>query len=174
CKDDPKQLPVSAKATIARMAKDTGKLKTVVKLTGIPMKILRAWVGAYCRKPKETRLRTTKVLTNRTAISAITKPAAVDPGEVETERDIKIHTLKTWPEYFALIQAKRKLFDWRRNDRGFHSGDLLFLKEFQPENQTYTGRTQMVRVDDVLDDPRIGIPEGYAILTITPVKLEVA
>ena len=54
-KDDPLQLPKAEKALIAGTAKRFG-IKKTVEVTGIQLKILRAWVGAYCRKPHEPRV----------------------------------------------------------------------------------------------------------------------
>jgi len=48
CEDNPRDLPVHTKRIIAQVAK-RNKIKIVEKLTGIPMHVLRAWVGAYCR-----------------------------------------------------------------------------------------------------------------------------
>jgi len=53
--DDPLQLANSDKSLIAGVAKRLG-IRKVAKLTDIPWKILRAWVGAYCRKPKSAKL----------------------------------------------------------------------------------------------------------------------
>jgi len=49
-KDDPLQLPQADKAIIAGVAQRVG-VKKAEEAIGIPMEILRAWVGAYCRKP---------------------------------------------------------------------------------------------------------------------------
>jgi len=54
---DPLQLPQHDKALVAGLAK--GRIKTVEKLTGIPMHILRAWVGAYCRAKSRNKAATT-------------------------------------------------------------------------------------------------------------------
>ena len=53
-KDDPLQLPQADKAIIAGVAQRVG-VKKAEEAIGIPMEILRAWVGAYCRKPKSPK-----------------------------------------------------------------------------------------------------------------------
>ena len=53
-KDDPLQLLNPDKALIAGVAKRYG-IKITAELSGISWKILRAWVGAYCRKPKSQK-----------------------------------------------------------------------------------------------------------------------
>ena len=49
------------------------------------------------------------------------------------------HELKIWPACFAAVQAGTKPFDVRENDRNFQIGDLLVLREFEPETEQYTG-----------------------------------
>lgn len=51
------------------------------------------------------------------------------------------HELKCWPEYYGEVEAGRKTFEVRRDDRGFKVGDVLWLKEYEPQSQTYTGRS---------------------------------
>jgi len=49
------------------------------------------------------------------------------------------HDLKTWPEYFRAILDGRKSFEIRRDDRGYSVGDVLVLREWDPERKEYTG-----------------------------------
>lgn len=51
-----------------------------------------------------------------------------------------MHDLKCWPEYFKDIESGVKTFDYRVDDRGFRIGDLLFLREWCPKKEEYTGR----------------------------------
>jgi len=53
-KDDPLQLPKADKVLIAGVAQRDGA-KKAAEVTGITMITLRAWIGAYCRKPTEPR-----------------------------------------------------------------------------------------------------------------------
>jgi len=48
---DPTQLPLEVKRAVARLAKEHGVIP-LSNQTGLEMKIVRAWVGAYCRGPK--------------------------------------------------------------------------------------------------------------------------
>lgn len=43
------------------------------------------------------------------------------------------HVLKTWPEFFRAIVDGKKTFEVRKNDRGFQTGDVLHLREFDPK-----------------------------------------
>lgn len=61
------------------------------------------------------------------------------------------HELKTWPEPFTAILARRKRHEVRVDDRGFLVGDTLRLKEWNPAPPgpvagRYTGREVDVRV----------------------------
>ena len=47
---------------------------------------------------------------------------------------------KVWPEYFEAIQDGRKTFELRLNDFEINEGDILVLKEWDPETKSYTGR----------------------------------
>jgi len=86
---------------------------------------------------------------------------------------MQVHELKTLPKYFEMVVSRKKLFEWRKNDRDFHAGDLLLLREWRADKGVFTGRSQLVRVDLIIDDPVIEIPKGFVILGITPVKLVV-
>lgn len=50
------------------------------------------------------------------------------------------HDLKIHPQYFKLIKLGIKNFEVRNNhDRSFHEGDILTLKEFDPDTKLHTG-----------------------------------
>lgn len=83
----------------------------------------------------------------------------------DTKRAAKIHTLKTWPEYFAAVVDGRKRFELRRNDRDFRVGDCLVLQEFDPTTQTYTREMFSARVTYLTT---AYMPDGYVALSIEP------
>lgn len=95
---------------------------------------------------------------------------------IETTRPTAIHELKCWPQFFDAIAEGRKRHDLRRShDRDFEVGDRLRLREFDPREQEYTGREQVVRVTYVtsadlscaLSDD--ALHPDYCILSIAPV-----
>ena len=92
-KDDPLQLLNPDKALIAGVAKRYGIKKTAA-LSGISWKILRAWVGAYCRKPKSPKqppcVATSQTPPAQEQLKGVTMPLAIplaiilskfDPGD---------------------------------------------------------------------------------------------
>ncbi len=50
------------------------------------------------------------------------------------------HYLKVWPEFFEALADGTKPFEIRKSDRHFRVGDVLYLREFDPETGKRTGR----------------------------------
>lgn len=83
----------------------------------------------------------------------------------------RTHELKCWPEHFAAVRRREKLFEVRFNDRDYRAGDTLILREWIPperwieqyQGDGYTGEKETVTVTYVLDDPRWCKP-GYVVL----------
>lgn len=62
------------------------------------------------------------------------------------------HQLKTWPGLFDGLVDGTKTAEVRINDRHFHVGDVLVLREYDPRACSYTGREErrvISRVDDL-------------------------
>ena len=74
------------------------------------------------------------------------------------------HELKIWPEYYDAILDGRKKFEIRSDDRNFKVGDYLYLRDWYPKFQEYSGRECQVRVTYILEGPH-AIP-GYCIMSI--------
>ena len=100
------------------------------------------------------------------------------------------HELKVQPPYFDALLNDRKNFEVRRNDRGFQTGDVLYLHEFgthaaglpcdtecdhsgpcaschkRDTEPHYSGRNLVRTVQYVYaGDPRFGgIEPGYVVL----------
>ena len=48
---------------------------------------------------------------------------------------------KVWPEYFQKIIEGKKTYELRLADWECNPGDILVLKEWDPETKEFTGRT---------------------------------
>ena len=79
-----------------------------------------------------------------------------------------IHELKVWTEYFDLILSGKKKFELRKNDRDFKTGDILFLRDYDPIKGLYTGRCTNKYITYVLNDAlNFGLIDGYVILSLS-------
>lgn len=56
------------------------------------------------------------------------------------------HELKCWPEFYRKIIRGDKTFEIRKNDRDFNEGDELWLREWHPVAEEYSGRETAVEV----------------------------
>lgn len=81
---------------------------------------------------------------------------------------MKIHELKTLPEYFLEQIKGTKQFEVRKNDRDFKVGDVLILKEY---DNGYTGSEISVIVTYILKD-FVGLKDGYVVLGTRPIVKE--
>ena len=48
---------------------------------------------------------------------------------------------RCWPEYFQAILDGKKAYEVRLNDFEIGEGDVLILREWNPETKEYNGRT---------------------------------
>jgi hypothetical protein len=80
------------------------------------------------------------------------------------------HELKIWPGYFEEILKGNKTFELRENDRGFQTSDMLWLREFDPKTQAFTGRSLRKKVTYVLKGPAFGLASSFVIMSIADLK----
>ncbi len=78
------------------------------------------------------------------------------------------HELKCWPEFFAAVRRWEKMFEIRHNDRNFKVGDVLYLREWHPGAEAYTGSFVVRRITYVTDFPH-GLKDGYVCMGIVDV-----
>jgi hypothetical protein len=52
----------------------------------------------------------------------------------------RVHDVKLNPPYYHAVECGAKKFEIRENDRGYRVGDILILKEYFPETQSFSGR----------------------------------
>jgi Domain of unknown function (DUF3850) len=84
----------------------------------------------------------------------------------------KQHEVKSWPEFFTAVRSGLKTFELRKNDRNYQPGDILVLKEWEPNTAQFTGRECRRRIAYVMTgagnvgviEPMRGLSQGYAIL----------
>ncbi|MCB2406346.1 ASCH/PUA domain-containing protein [Hymenobacter lucidus] len=74
------------------------------------------------------------------------------------------HELKIWPACFAAVESGAKPFDVRQNDRNFQVGDVLLLREYEPETEQYSGQTVLRAVSYVLLGGSFGLEAGWCVV----------
>jgi hypothetical protein len=74
------------------------------------------------------------------------------------------HELKIWPACFAAVESGAKPFDLRENDRNFRVGDVLLLREYEPETEQYSGRTLLRAISHVLLGGSFGLEAGWCVV----------
>jgi hypothetical protein len=78
------------------------------------------------------------------------------------------HVLKCHPYAFQAMFDGRKRFEFRYDrDRKFLEHDVLHLFEWDPDTDEYSGRELNVFVTYLLRGPYYGIPEGFAVLSVS-------
>jgi hypothetical protein len=81
------------------------------------------------------------------------------------------HELKTWPDYYAHLVDGTKTFEYRRDDRGFKVGDVLYLREWEPTFERYTGREMHRRVTYLLNVSKDFVVMALESATLDPARL---
>jgi hypothetical protein len=76
----------------------------------------------------------------------------------------QVHELKVWPEFFARLIDGTKMFEIRKDDRGFRVRDTLVLREWSPRMKKYTGREMRRLVSYVMGGPGFGLMPGYVVM----------
>jgi len=76
------------------------------------------------------------------------------------------HDLKILPEYFKAVALDQKTFEIRKNDRNYHVGDCLVLREWN--GQEFTGRKIVRYVSYILfaEDWQAGLTDGCCIMSL--------
>lgn len=80
---------------------------------------------------------------------------------------MKTHKLKIDPEYFNKVETGAKTFEIRKNDRNFHLGDKLILREYDRHKQNYTGRQLTAKVTYITDFAQ---RDGYVVLALRHIR----
>jgi len=75
---------------------------------------------------------------------------------------LKEHELKTWPAFYQAMLDGDKPFEARFNDRAYQKGDVLYLREWDPDTKQYTGRNCRKLVTYVLSG--WGVQAGHVVM----------
>ena len=118
----------------------------------------------------------------RTAVKVFRDPRGGTPvcaACMDAEDLRRTHQLKCWPPYFQALGDGTKTFELRKDDRHYRVGDILWLREWEPEEGApidpklgrFTGREHKVRVTYKLAavPMAFGLVAGYVILSVVPV-----
>jgi hypothetical protein len=99
----------------------------------------------------------------------------------QESKEITVHELKCWPEYFQQVKTGAKNFELRLNDRDYKTGDILHLKEWNLKGYNsvspnelvgeYTGDELRVKVKYIFHSAAsagysFGLLGGYCIMAI--------
>lgn len=86
-------------------------------------------------------------------------------NETTAERPVAYHPLKTWPVHFRAVWDGTKTAELRKDDRAFRVGHLVCLKEYDPDKDTYSGRSVEARITHVVAGG-FGLKDGYVMLSM--------
>lgn len=103
---------------------------------------------------------------------------AVESG-YELMSDQTVHELKVWPEFYKALDSRTKEFEVRKNDRNYRVGDVLWLREFDPDKAfipanidgsfCYTGRYMYREITYILTGGQFGIEPEYVVMNLADV-----
>jgi hypothetical protein len=82
-----------------------------------------------------------------------------------------IHDLKIWPAQFSPMRAGTKLFELRWNDRDYQVGDVLHLREWNPDTRQYTSDSVRMVVTYVLQG-EFGLQPNQCVMSLRPAGQE--
>lgn len=87
-----------------------------------------------------------------------------------------IHELKTCPGSFRAIKMGLKTAEYRKDDRGFDTGDELILREYDITKEEFTGDrvtalvTHILRAGDTFGMCDATIAPGYCVMSIRVIR----
>lgn len=87
---------------------------------------------------------------------------------------MEVHVLKCQSKYFDAVWSHIKTFEIRNNDQGFEVDDILILREYCVEKDTFSGRIVVAEVRYILggsDGPTEWLPDGFVCMSIDVLHL---
>lgn len=79
---------------------------------------------------------------------------------MKTEHELKLST-----NFFGRVQSGQKTFEIRKNDRDFQVGDVLVLREWDPEERQYIDYSAPIRAN-IVYMTSFAQQDGYVVLGI--------
>lgn len=85
------------------------------------------------------------------------------------------HILKTQPAYYDAIKRGEKMFEVRRDDRGFQKGDILVLQRLNERWNPHEVETDIngvarhemrFRIKYILTGGQFGLAPGYVVMQL--------
>ena len=96
---------------------------------------------------------------------------------------MRTHILKSWPAYYNAVAAGDKLFEVRKDDRAFQSGDTVVITYFDPDEQDevllHQSATRIkpnltFKIGFVLRGGQFGLKKGYCAFQLLPLDEDAA
>jgi hypothetical protein len=93
------------------------------------------------------------------------------------KREPKVHDVKSWCHLFQAFVSGDKLHDLRILDRDYQVGDCLVLREYDKQNEKYTGRNAVAEITYITSDQHVHcafsptvLDKNYGILSLRKVS----
>ena len=83
---------------------------------------------------------------------------------------MKTHYLKVWTKQFDAVRRGAKTHEVRKGDRDYRAGDIVILREFDPNERRYTGKCMEVQITFITRGGTFGIPEDICVMSIRRVN----
>ncbi len=84
------------------------------------------------------------------------------------------HEIKCWPQYFQRCKDGSKTFELRKNDRGYQPGDIVIMREWNPEPINAGGKEAQGFTDEKPLEFKIGyvlmLDSDRVIFSLLPIK----
>ena len=83
---------------------------------------------------------------------------------------MKTHYLKVWTKQFDAVRRGAKTHEVRKGDRDYRAGDIVILREFDPNERRYTGKCIETQITFITRGGTFGIPEDICVMSIRRVN----
>ena len=77
-----------------------------------------------------------------------------------------IHEVKSWPDQFQALMDGEKRHEVRVMDRDYQAGDWLYVREWNPAQEDYTGRQVFREITHITWPGEFGLPDGLGVLSV--------